>query len=150
MAWAEWEIFGRGKCGSEGISLPAGAPTETESQVLTILTKAKMKRLVTLTIAIVAIPALSAVAADGKAVYEKDCAKCHGPDGKGQTAMGKRSGAKDYTDPKVQSELKDEAAIKAVKEGYKNKEGKVVMKPAEGLSDDEVKAVVAYMRTFKK
>ena len=109
-----------------------------------------MKKLITLTIAWLAIPGLSALAADGKGVYEKDCAKCHGPDGKGQTAMGKRSGAKDYTDPKVQAELKDEAAIKAVKEGYKSKEGKVVMKPAEGLSDDDVKAVVAYMRTFKK
>ena len=43
-----------------------------------------------------------------------------------------------------------QAAIKAIKDGYTDKEGKVVMKPAEGLSDDDVKALVAYMRTFKK
>lgn len=103
-----------------------------------------------LTVAIMAVSALAAKAADGKALYEKDCAKCHGADGKGDTKMGKKSGAKDYTDPKVQEELKDDAAIKAIKEGYKDKEGKVVMKPAEGLSDDDVKALVAYMRTFKK
>lgn len=109
-----------------------------------------MKKLLPLTIALLALPALSIRAADGKAIYDKECAKCHGADGKGQTTMGKRNGAKDYTDPKVQAELKDEAAIKAVKEGFKTKEGKVVMKPAEGMSDDDVKAVVAYMRTFKK
>jgi cytochrome c6 len=109
-----------------------------------------MKKLIALTIAALAIPALSVCAADGKALYEKDCTKCHGADGKGDTKMGKKSGAKDYTDAKVQDELKDEAAIKAIKEGYKDKEGKVVMKPAEGLSDEDVKALVAYMRTFKK
>ena len=32
----------------------------------------------------------------------------------------------------------------------KDKEGKVLMKPAEGLSDQEIKDLVAYMRTFKK
>jgi cytochrome c553 len=97
-----------------------------------------------------AVSALSASAADAKATYEKDCAKCHGPDGKGETKMGKKYNAKDYTDAKVQEELKDEAAIKAIKEGYKDKEGKVVMKPSEGLSDDEIKGLVAYMRKFKK
>jgi cytochrome c553 len=110
----------------------------------------KMKKLLPLVIALLALPAVSGLAVDGKAIYEKECAKCHGADGKGQTTMGKRNGAKDYTDPKVQAELKDEAAIKAVKEGYKTKEGKVVMKPAEGMSDDDAKAVVAHMRTFKK
>ena len=109
-----------------------------------------MKRIVTLSIAIMAVSALSASAADAKATYEKDCAKCHGKDGKGQTITGKKQGAKDYTDAKVQAELKDEAAFKAIKEGYKNKDGKEVMKPSEGLSDDEIKGLVAYMRKFKK
>jgi cytochrome c553 len=89
-------------------------------------------------------------AADAKALYEKDCAKCHGADGKGETKMGKKLGAKDYTDPKVQAELKDDAAFKAIKEGLKDKDGKVLMKPAEGTSDDDIKALVAYMRSLKK
>ena len=109
-----------------------------------------MKRILTLSIAIMAVSALSASAGDAKETYEKDCAKCHGKDGKGKTRMGEKYNAKDYTDPKVQEELKDDAAIKAIKEGYKDKEGKQVMKPAEGLSDDEIKALVAYMRKFKK
>src|SRR5689334_3816295 len=109
-----------------------------------------MKKILPVIIALLAASAMALQAAEGKATYEKDCAKCHGPDGKGQTTMGKRLGAKDYTDPKVHSALKDEDAIKAVKEGFKNKEGKVLMKPAEGISDEDAKAVIAYMRSFKK
>jgi cytochrome c553 len=109
-----------------------------------------MKKILTLTIATFAAAAISASAADGKALYEKDCAKCHGADGKGQTKMGQKMGAKDYTDAKVQAEMKDDAAFKAIKEGLKDKEGKVLMKPAEGTSDEDIKAMIAYMRTFKK
>ena len=108
-----------------------------------------MKKLLTLTIAIMAVSALTTRAADAKATYEKQCAKCHGKDGKGQTLMGKKQGAKDYTDPKVQEALKDDVAFKVIKEGYKH-DGKQVMKPSEDLSDDEIKALVAYMRKFKK
>jgi len=103
-----------------------------------------------LVIAILAIPAVPLLAADAKALYEKECSKCHGPDGKGDTKMGKKLGAKDYTDAKVQADLTDANAIKATKDGLKDKEGKILMKPAEGLSDDDVKGLVAYMRAFKK
>lgn len=109
-----------------------------------------MKKLATLVVAALALTALSARAADGKALYEQDCAKCHGADGKGETKMGKKLGAKDYTDAKVQAELKDEAALKAIKEGLKDKDGKVLMKPAEGVSDADAKALLAHMRSFKK
>ena len=108
-----------------------------------------MKKLIAL-IAVLAIPAIAVNAADAKATYEKDCAKCHGADGKGETKMGQKMGAKNYTDAKVQADLKDEAACKAIKEGLKDKEGKVLMKPAEGLSDEDIKGLVGYMRKFKK
>jgi cytochrome c553 len=110
----------------------------------------RMKKLLILTVAALAAGALTVRAADAKETYEKDCAKCHGADGKGETKMGKKMGARDYTDAKVQTELKDEAAFKAIKEGYKDKEGKQVMKPSEGLSDEEIKGLVKYMRSFKK
>lgn len=97
-----------------------------------------------------AVGSLAAYAADAKENWEKSCAKCHGPDGKGQTKMGQKLGIKDYTDAKVQDALKDDAAVKAIKEGLKDKDGKVLMKPTEGLSDDEVKALVKHLRSFKK
>jgi len=94
--------------------------------------------------------AFSARAGDATALYQQNCAKCHGTDGKGDTRIGKKLGVKDYTDPKVQAELKDDAAFKAIKEGLKDKDGNTLMKPAEGMSDDDIKALVGYMRTFKK
>jgi cytochrome c553 len=109
-----------------------------------------MKKLLTLIIAVAGMEALSATAADAKATFDKDCAKCHGADGKGGTKMGQKMGAKDYTDAKVQTDLKDDAALKAIKEGLKDKDGKVLMKPAEGMSDEDIKGLVAYMRKFKK
>jgi cytochrome c553 len=109
-----------------------------------------MKKIFVFGLAVAAMTALSARADDAKAIYEKDCAKCHGADGKGQTKMGQKLGVKDYTDAKVQAELKDDAATKAIKEGLKDKEGKVLMKPAESLSDSDIKGLVAYIRTLKK
>jgi cytochrome c553 len=109
-----------------------------------------MKKLLIPSIAASALALAAASAADAKATYEKDCAKCHGADGNGNTKMGQKLGAKDYTDSKVQAELKDEAALKAIKEGFKDKEGKVLMKPSEGLSDGDIKGLVKYMRAFKK
>jgi cytochrome c553 len=109
-----------------------------------------MKKLVILGVFGMALALVSARAEDAKAIYEKDCAKCHGTDGKGDTKMGKKLGAKDYTDAKVQEEMKDDAAVKAIKEGLKDKDGKTLMKPAEGLTDEQIKALVAHMRTFKK
>ncbi len=109
-----------------------------------------MKKLLVLSIAVMTVVALSARAEDAKVIYEKNCARCHGADGKGDTKMGKKLGAKDYTDPKVQEELKDDAAFKALKEGLKDENDKTLMKPVEGLSDGDIKGLVAYMRTFKK
>ncbi len=109
-----------------------------------------MKKTILLATIVALSAACSSPAADSKELYEKECAKCHGTDVKGDTKMGKKLGAKDYTDTKVQAELKDEDGVKAIKEGLKDKDGKALMKPAEGISDAEAKALVAYMRTFKK
>jgi cytochrome c551/c552 len=109
-----------------------------------------MKKIFILGLAMAAIVAFSARADDAKAIYEKDCAKCHGVDGKGQTKMGQKLGIKDYTDAKVQAGFTDEEATKALKEGLKDKDGKVLMKPAENVTDADIKALIAQMRSFKK
>jgi mono/diheme cytochrome c family protein len=108
-----------------------------------------MKKAILLTLAACAAMVLSASAADVKETWEKSCAKCHGADGKGDTKMGKKLDIKDFTDPKYQESLKDEAMFKAIKEGVKDGD-KTRMKAAEGLSDEEIKAMVAYVRKFKK
>jgi cytochrome c553 len=87
-------------------------------------------------------------ATDTDAIWEKTCQKCHGPDGKGDTKMGKKMEVKDLTDPKYQDSFTDEKATKAIKEGIKDGD-KTKMKPAEGLTDDDIKALVAKVRSFK-
>src|SRR6266487_6022870 len=109
-----------------------------------------MKKLIAAAVAITFGAVLVASAADAKENWDKQCAKCHGPDGKGQTKMGQKLSIKDLTDAKVQADVTDDAAFKSIKEGIKDKEGKQVMKAAEGLSDDDIKALVKHVRTFKK
>ena len=103
-----------------------------------------------LTLSAAALLSPKASGADVKANWDKICAKCHGPEGKGDTKMGQKLGIKDLTDSKVQAEFKDEQAVKAVKEGIKDPDGKIKMKPVEGLSDDDIKGLVAHVRTLKK
>jgi cytochrome c553 len=93
---------------------------------------------------------LTGFAADAATNWADQCAKCHGPTGKGDTKMGKKLSIADLTDPKVQAKFTDEQAGKAIKEGIKDESGKTTMKPIEGLSDDDIKALVAYVRTLKK
>src|SRR5664280_1801686 len=114
-----------------------------------------MKKLLVLGIAAMTVAALSARAEDAKTTYDTSCAKCHGVEGKGDTKMGTKLGVKDFTDAKVQADLKDEDAVKAVKDGVKDAEGKTKMKAYvtgsdTPLSDDEVKALVTYVRGLKK
>lgn len=101
-------------------------------------------------IAASALLAGSLSAADLKTNWETHCMKCHGADGKGNTKMGRQSGVKDYTDPKVQAEMKDDKALKIIKEGIVEK-GKKKMDPyADKLSEQEMKELIAHMRTFAK
>ena len=108
-----------------------------------------MKKVILLTAVFGLAMAITARADDGKDIWTAHCQMCHGADGKGQTKMGTRLGCKDFTDPKVQADIKDDDAVKAVKEGLKSDDGKTLMKPFDSLSDDQVKAVIAYVRSLK-
>ena len=109
-----------------------------------------MKSTLLLSLGILCAASVSTLAADVKENWDKQCAKCHGPDGKGDTKMGKKAGVKDYTDPKVLADLKDDTSFKSIKEGLKDGD-KTKMKPyAEVLSDDEIKALVAFVHTLGK
>jgi cytochrome c6 len=109
-----------------------------------------MKKIIILA-AVLGIAAAGTVkAAEAKENWDNLCAKCHGAEGKGDTKMGQKMGVKDFTDAKVQADIKDADATKAIKEGKKDQDGKTLMKPFDTLSDDEVKALVAQVRSFKK
>ena len=101
-----------------------------------------MKPIVSVIIAIVFASSTAAFGADASALWGQHCASCHGKDGSGNTAMGKKLGVKDYT--KEQS-FSDAEATNVIKNGkgkmkaYKDK-----------LSDDDVKALVAYVHSLKK
>ena len=83
--------------------------------------------------------------------WSKNCASCHGPDGAGHTKAGRMAQVKDMTSADYQKTFTDEQAIKQIKEGYKDSSGKERMKAfADKLSDDEVKALVAYVRSLSK
>jgi mono/diheme cytochrome c family protein len=94
--------------------------------------------------------AFSVRAADPKTNWANNCAQCHGADGRADTKMGKQLSAKNLTDPKVQAAFTDAQATKSIKEGVKQN-GKTTMKAFAGkLTDDEIKALVAYVRSLKK
>lgn len=96
---------------------------------------------------------LNAGAADAAVVanYNKHCASCHAKDGSGNTTMGKKIGAKNFTDPKVVAEIKDDHALKNLKEGVKDKNGKEIKKPFTGkLTEEEMKALIEYSKSFAK
>ncbi len=109
-----------------------------------------MKRKICIFVAIVIASAGVGVAAVASATWAQNCASCHGKDGSGNTMMGKKLGVKDYHDAKVQAAFSDAEAERAIKEGVKTN-GKETMKPfGSKLADADIKALVAYIRAFKK
>jgi cytochrome c6 len=100
------------------------------------------------TVAFVAATALSHAASTSEN-WENLCTKCHGADGKGQTKVGKKLNLKDYTDAKVQAQLKDADMVKAIADGV-TENGKERMKGFKAdLSPAEINDLVAYVRKFK-
>jgi mono/diheme cytochrome c family protein len=90
---------------------------------------------------------LSAVAkadaAAAEATYKAKCAMCHGPDGKAQTHTGKMMKVKDFSSEEVQK-MSDTDLTSVISSG----KGK--MPPYKTFRADQVKGLVAYIRTFGK
>ena len=82
---------------------------------------------------------------DANAIYTAKCQKCHGADGKG-IAKYKKSGQKDFTDAKWQKSESDAKLTLAINNG----KGDFMPGFKSKLSAEEVKALVAKVRSFKK
>ena len=92
-------------------------------------------------LAIIVASSGAAFGADAGALWAQHCASCHGKDGSGSTAMGKKLGLKDYSKDQGFSDAEAANVIK---------NGKGKMKAYKQLSDADVKALVAYVRSLKK
>jgi cytochrome c6 len=93
-------------------------------------------------IAVVLSIPLSAAAQDASALFKSKCAGCHGADGTG-SAMGKKMGAHDFTSADVQK--MSDAELSDIITNGKNK-----MPKYGSLKPEEIKGLVAYIRTLKK
>lgn len=78
---------------------------------------------------------------DGAAVYKQKCQMCHGADGKGFPAIK----TPDLTNPKWQASISDKEMTEVIKNG---KKGTPMPAFADKLKDDEIQAVVKFIRTL--
>jgi mono/diheme cytochrome c family protein len=77
-------------------------------------------------------------------LFKAKCAMCHGPDGKGQTAVGKADKVPDFTSTDVQKQSDEElAAIIAAGKGKMPAYGK-------SLKPEQINGLVAYIRSLGK
>ena len=90
-----------------------------------------------------ALPSVSR-ADDAAALFKTKCAACHGPDGKGETTMGKAMKLHDLASADVQKQ--SDADLTTIISTGKNK------MPAYGksLSAEQIKSLVGYVRSLKK
>jgi cytochrome c6 len=96
----------------------------------------------TLALAIVFTLSLPAHAQDASMIYKAKCAACHGADGTG-SPMGKKMGAHDFTSADVQK-MSDAELTDVITNG-KNK-----MPKYGSLKPEDIKGLVAFIRTLKK
>ena len=89
-------------------------------------------------------PRSTSAAEDGAALYKTKCAMCHGADATGKPAVKAPSLVSDEAKKKSDAELTDTIA-----NGGKEKKAAHAFSK-KGVSDDQVKALVAYIRDLQK
>src|SRR5579871_6807536 len=94
-------------------------------------------------LAIAVVFCTCAIAQGGADLFKAKCAMCHGPDGKGQTAMGKTLNLRDLGSSEVQSQ--SDADLTNIVTNGKGKMPKYDGK----LTKDQITDVVKYLRTLK-
>jgi cytochrome c6 len=94
--------------------------------------------------AFVVLASVSTRADDSGPLFKAKCAACHGPDGKGETSMGKMMKVRDMSSEDVQKQT--DAALTDI---ITNGKGKMPAYKGK-LTDDQIKQLVGFIRTFKK
>ena len=113
-------------------------------------------RTTALALGLLAATAISAAAADVAATrkeFVKFCSKCHGPEGKGDgpQADALTTKPRDFTDCARMKAISDDTLFSAIKEGGESVHLSKDM-PAwkDGMEDDEIHDLVAYVRSLCK
>ncbi|MGD1027036.1 c-type cytochrome [Candidatus Binatus soli] len=110
-------------------------------------------------LALISTGAHAADAAAAASSYSDTCAKCHGPAGKGdgpkaaelKTKEGKPVAIGDLSDCAKMSKITDDDMFKELKEGGAAVGKSKFMTPyGDAMEDDEIKALVTYVRTLCK
>jgi cbb3-type cytochrome c oxidase subunit III len=91
------------------------------------------------------LPSGSQKEADANSLFAKNCASCHGKDGKAKTFKAKFNHARNLTDPEWQTSVTDERIFNSITNGRGHM-------PAWGkkLTEAEINSLVAYVRQLKK
>lgn len=89
-----------------------------------------------------------AVGADGAALWDKNCASCHGKDGKGDTKAGKLTKVRDLTAPDLRAMLTADHVRETIAQGIVDKTtGKNRMKGyKDKFSPVEIDALTTYVQ----
>ncbi len=88
----------------------------------------------------------SALATDGASIFKAKCSACHGADGTG-AAMGPAFQGSDYIKAASNEELA-EVTLKGRNGADKNYKNFALGMPAQKLNDDEMKALVSYLKSL--
>lgn len=102
------------------------------------------------TLVALSIALSSAQSADPRTNWSNNCVQCHGQDGSANTLMGKALSAKNLKSAEVQASFTDAEAVEAIKNGVKRNGAMAMLAFGGTLTDEEIKALVAYVRTLKQ
>jgi cytochrome c oxidase cbb3-type subunit 3 len=87
----------------------------------------------------------AASAADTRSTFNAKCATCHGRDGRGQTARGRRTHTRNLTDASWQNDVSDERLFNSIHNGRSRM-------PAfkKTFSESEIDALVTFVRQLRR
>lgn len=83
----------------------------------------------------------------GAPIYQKHCAKCHGEDGRAKTTAASKMKVANLRSPEIQSQS-DAQLYDSIAYGKKHKQYPHAFLYT-GLTEQDIRAVVAHIRTFK-
>lgn len=106
------------------------------------------KTAIALVISLLTLLVPASISADGGELFERRCSSCHGKDGKGNTAIGKKKNLRPLGSQEVQS-LSDEELTERIAVGGKSADRQHAFKD-KGLSDEDISQLVTFIRALAR